>query len=131
MSIKGNVARVTRAEKDQLNALTREFKQLQKQLRKVYEKSGYEDLAHGLLALEIAEHAVEEAIEHTGLGGEIERKPNPKAHRQVRRWQKIVKGLRIQAGKFLKAHPNEDLETAVKALEIAAGSLAEVAERYE
>jgi hypothetical protein len=122
---------VTRAQKDQLKGLTRQFKQLQKLLQAIHNKTGYEDLAHGVLALEIAEHAVEETLEHTGLGGEIKRKPNPKAHRQVKQWHKIVKGLRIQGGKFLKTHPSEDLETALKALEIAAGSLEEVAERYE
>jgi hypothetical protein len=39
--------------------------------------------------------------------------------------------LRAQAGKFLKTHPSEDLETALKALAIAEGSLEEVAEHYE
>jgi hypothetical protein len=42
-----------------------------------------------------------------------------------------VKGLRAQGSKFLKTHPSEDLETALKALEIAEGSLEEVAEHYE
>ena len=122
---------MTRAQKDQLKGLTRQFKQLQKLLQAIHNKTGYEDLAHGVLALEIAEHAVEETLEHTGLGGEIKRKRNLKAHRQVKQWHKIVKGLRIQGGKFLKTHPSEDLETALKALEIAEGSLEEVAERYE
>jgi hypothetical protein len=84
-----------------------------------------------VLALEIAEHIVEETLEHTGLGGEIEHRPDPKAHGQAKQWYKIVKGLRVQGGKFLKTHPSEDLETALKALEIAEGSLEEVAERYE
>jgi hypothetical protein len=74
---------------------------------------------------------VEETLEHTGLSGEIEHKSNPSAHRQAKQWQKIVGGLRVQGGKFLKTHPSEDLETALKALEIAEGSLEEVAERYE
>jgi hypothetical protein len=39
--------------------------------------------------------------------------------------------MRVQGGKFLKAHPSEDLETALKALEIAQGSLEEVAGHYE
>jgi hypothetical protein len=82
-------------------------------------------------ALEIAEHTVEETLEHTGLGGEIRHKPNPKAHRQAKEWHKIVKGLRVQGGKFLKTHASEDLETALKALAIAEGSLEEVAEHYE
>lgn len=74
---------------------------------------------------------MEETLEHTGLGGEIRHESNPKAHRQAKQWHKIVKGLRAQGGKFLKTHPSEDLETALKALEIAEGSLEEVAEHYE
>ena len=114
-----------------LKALKKEFKRMQKQLHGIYRKTGYEDLAHGVLALEIAEHTVEETLEHTGLGGEIQHKQNPKAHRQAKQWHKIVKGLRVQGGNFLKTHPSEDLETALKALEIAEGSLEEVAEHYE
>jgi hypothetical protein len=41
------------------------------------------------------------------------------------------KDVRGQAGKFLRTHPSEDLEAALKALEIAPGSLEEVVERYE
>ncbi|HSD85705.1 MAG TPA: hypothetical protein VLG46_17715 [Anaerolineae bacterium] len=74
---------------------------------------------------------MEETLEHTGLGGEIQHKQNLKAHRQAKQWQKIVKDLRAQGDKFLKSHPSEDLETALKALEIAEGSLEEVAEHYE
>jgi hypothetical protein len=119
------------AQKDKLKALRKEFKRLQKQLQDIHKKTGYEDLEHGVLALQIAEHTVEETLEHTGLGGEIQHKPNPKAHRQAKQWQEIVQGLRAQGGKFLKTHPSEDLETALKALEIAEGSLEEVAEHYE
>lgn len=100
-------------------------------MQQVHQKTGYEDLGHGVLALQIAEHTVEEALEHTGLGGKIQHKANPKAHHQATQWHKIVKGLRVQGGKFLKTHPSEDLETALKALEIAEGSLHEVAEHYE
>src|ERR671919_2885156 len=106
----------------------REFKRLQKRLQSIHKKTGYEDLEHGVLALQIAQHAVEETLEHTGLGGEIQHKRNAKAHRQAKQWQKIVKGLRAEGGKFLKTHPSEDLETALKALEIAEGSLEELAE---
>lgn len=74
---------------------------------------------------------MEETLEHTGLGGEIRHKSNPSAHRKAKQWQKIANGLRVQGGKFLRTHPSEDLETALKALEIAAGSLEEVAEHYE
>ena len=119
------------AQKNQLTALRKEFRRLQKQLEAIHKKTGYQDLAHGVLALQIAEHTVEETLEHTGLGGEIQHKRNPKAHRQAKQWHKIVKGLRVQGSRFLKMHPSEDLETALKALEIAEGSLEEVAEHYE
>ena len=125
------MTQLEKAQKVQLKSLMGKFKQLQKQLENIHEKTGYEDLEHGVLALQIAEHAVEEALEHTGLGGEIQHKRNLKAHRQAKQWHKIVKELRVQGGKFLKAHPSEDLETALKALEIAEGSLEEVAEHYE
>ena len=125
------MAQLGKAQKNQLTRLKKEFERLQKQLQGIHKKTGYEDLAHGVLALQIAEHTVEETLEHTGLGGEIQHKRNPKAHRQAKQWHKIVKGLRVQGGKFLKTHPSEDLETALKALEIAEGSLEEVAEHYE
>jgi len=125
------MSQLGQAQKNRLTALRKEFKRLQKQLEAIHQKTGYEDLAHGVLALEIAEHTVEETLEHTGLGGEIQHKRNPKAHRQAKQWHKIVKGLRAQGDKFLKTHPSEDLETALKALEIAEGSLEEVAEHYE
>jgi hypothetical protein len=125
------MSQLAQAQKDQLKALKGEIKRLQKQLQDIHNKTGYEDLEHGVLALEIAEHTVEETLEHTGLGGAIEHKKNPKAHRQAKQWHKIVKGLRVQGGKFLKTHPSEDLETALKALEIAEGSLEEVAEHHE
>lgn len=84
-----------------------------------------------MLALEIAEHTVEETLEHTGLGGEIEHESNTKAYRQAKQWLNTVKDIKNQGEKFLAAHPSEDLETALKALAIAEGSLEEVAERYE
>jgi hypothetical protein len=125
------MAQVTQAQKNQLAALEREFHRLQKKLAAIHRKTGYEDLAHGVLALEIAEHTVEETLEHTGLGGQIQQKRNPKAYRQAKQWHKIVKRLKNQGSKFLKTHPSEDLETALKALAIAEGSLEEVAEHYE
>jgi hypothetical protein len=125
------MTQLEQAQADLFKSLKDEFKRLQKQLQAVHDKTGYEDLEHGVLALQIAEHAVEETLEHTGLGGEIRHKSNPKAYRQAKQWQKIVKDLRVQGGKFLKTHPSEDLETALKALEIAEGSLEEVAEHYE
>ena len=125
------MASTSQAQKNQLKALMRDFKRLQSRLQAIHNKTGYEDLDHGLLALQIAEHTVEETLEHTGLGGEIQRKPNLAAHRKAKEWRNLVKNLRVQAGKFLKTHPSEDLETALKALTIAEGSLEEVAEHYE
>lgn len=125
------MTQLDQTQKNQLKALKETFKRLQKQLKAIHKKTGYEDLGHGVLALQIAEHTVEETLEHTGLGGEIQRKPNPSAHRKAKNWYKVVKGLKNQGGKFLKTHPSEDLETALKALEIAEGSLEEVAEHYE
>jgi hypothetical protein len=125
------MAQLRQAQRNQLAAVQKEFKRLRKKLQAIHKKIGYEDLAHGVLALEIAEHTVEETLEHTGLGGEISHKPNPKAHRQAKQWYKIVKGLRVQGGKLLKTQPSDDLETALRALEIAEGSLEEVAEHYE
>jgi hypothetical protein len=125
------MAQLRQVQTDELKVLMKEFKRLQKRLQAIHDKTGYEDLGHGVLALQIAEHAVEETLEHTGLGGKIQHKPNTKAHRQAKQWYEIVKGLRAQAGKFLKTHPSEDLETALKALEIAEGSLEEVVEHYE
>ncbi len=125
------MSQLRQAQKNQLKDLTKELQKLQKKIKTLHEKTGYEDLQHGVLALEIAEHAVEETLDHTGLGGEIRSKPDAKAYRQARQWQKIVKGLRVQGEKFLETHPSEDLETALRALEIAQGSLEEVAEHYE
>ena len=125
------MAQVRQAQKSQLTALKRELQRLQKQLQAIHKKTGYEDLAHGVLALEIAEHTVEETLEHTGLGGEIKHKSNPKAYRQAKEWLNAVKNMEKHGNKFLNSHPSEDLETALKALSIAEGSLEEVAEHYE
>jgi hypothetical protein len=102
------MTQLEQAQKDQLKSLKDEFKRLQKQLQAVHDKTGYEDLEHGLLALQIAEHAVEETLEHTGLGGEIRHKSNPKAYRQAKQWHKIVKGSASTGSKFLKTYPSED-----------------------
>lgn len=125
------MAQLGKGQENQLNALVKEFKRLQKKLAVLHDKTGYEDLGHGTLALQIAEHTVKEVLEHTGLGGDIRHEPNATAHRQAARWHKTVNGLRTQGGKFLETYPSEDMETALKALAIAEGSLKEVAERYE
>jgi hypothetical protein len=125
------MSQLGQVQKTQLTALRKAFQRLQKQLHAIHKRTGYEDLGHGVLALEIAEHTVEETLEHTGLGGEIKHKRNPKAHRQAKHWYKIVKGIKNQGTKFCKTHPSDDLETALKALAIAEGSLEEVVEHYE
>jgi hypothetical protein len=125
------MSQLGQAQKNRLTALRKELQRLQKQLAAIHKKTGYEDLAHGVLALEIAEHTVEETLEHTGLGGAIQHKPNPKAYRQAKEWLNVVKNMQKQGNKFLNSHPSEDLETALKALAIAEGSLDEVAEHYE
>jgi hypothetical protein len=85
-----------RVQKDKLRALMGDLKRLQKRLQVIHEKTDYEDLGHGILALQIAQHTMEETLEHTGLGGEIRHKPNLSAHRKAKQWHKIVKGLRAQ-----------------------------------
>jgi hypothetical protein len=77
------MGQLEKAQKNQLRGLMKQFQRLQKQLQAIHKKTGYVDLGHGVLALEIAEHTVEETLEHTGLGGEIQNKSNPK--RIVRR----------------------------------------------
>ena len=125
------MAKMKKAQEKLLNGLIRKFRRLQKKLAVLHDKTGYEDLGHGILSLQSAEHTTEEVLEHTGLGGEIRHEPNAMAHRQAARWHKTVNGLRTQGGKFFETYPSEDMETALKALEIADGSLQEVAERYE
>ena len=122
---------MTRAQENALKALRRELPRLGKRLQVLHEGTAYEDLGHAVLALEIAEHAVNEALERTGLSGEIQKAPNPTLHRHVLRWHETVKDVRAQGATFLRKHASEDLETALKALEIAAGSFEEVAERCE
>ena len=60
------MTQLEKAQKVQLKSLMGELKRLQKQLRAIHNKTGYEDLEHGVLALQIAQHAVEETLEHTG-----------------------------------------------------------------
>ena len=58
------MAQLGEAQKNQLIALKKEFERLQKQLEAIHKKTGYEDLVHGALALEIAEGSLEEVAEH-------------------------------------------------------------------
>jgi prefoldin subunit 5 len=115
----------------ELQQVKSQVERLRQQIHQLYERMHYEDLEHAGLGLEIVEHAIEETLEHTGLGGQIPRQPDAAAHQHVERWLTQVQELRREAQAFLASHPNEDLETALKALAIAQGSLHEVAEHYE
>jgi hypothetical protein len=95
------------------------------------DETHYEDLEHALLGLRIVDHALEETAEHAGLGGHMHRSPDPALHATASELKSRLEALAGDASAFLSAHPNEDLETAVTALEIAGGSLEEVVERYE
>lgn len=110
--------------------LAREVESLQGRIRALHQQTGNEDLEHAALGLEIVHHALEEVAEHTGLSGHIEPTQDAAAHRQAEGWLSAVRNLRAEAESFLRSHSNEDLETAIRALTIAEGSLDEVAERY-
>lgn len=114
-----------------LEAVRNEVGRLRRRVQTLHRRTGCEDLGHGVLALELAEHAVTETLAHTGLGGEIRSLPNPAAHRQARGWHKTVTDVRHRARRFLRTHRSEDLEAALEALEISAGSFEEVAERHD
>jgi RecB family endonuclease NucS len=96
------MAQVTRTQMSQLVAVRKEFQRLQKRFHAIHKKTGYEDLVHGVLALEIAEHTVEEILEHTGLGGEIKHHSDAKAYRQAKEWLDTVRGLKIRPTNFLE-----------------------------
>jgi hypothetical protein len=66
---------MTGAQRNALKALNNDLNRLGKRFPALHRQTGYEDLGHRILALEIAEHTVEETLEHTGLGGEIQRAP--------------------------------------------------------
>ncbi|HLF79519.1 MAG TPA: hypothetical protein VJB57_18715 [Dehalococcoidia bacterium] len=91
----------------------------------------YEDLEHADIGLQFVLHAVEETLEHKGLAGDIPHTPDAAAHARAESWLNDVKRIHAEATELLAAHPNGDLETAIKALTVATRSLEEVAERYE
>ena len=97
------MAQLSQAQKNQLKALMKDFKRLQSRLQAIHNKTGYEDLAHGVLALEIAEHTVEETFEHTGLGGEIQRQTKPRCTQKGQRMaQRGKQTCECKPGSFLK-----------------------------
>jgi hypothetical protein len=105
------------------HALTRRVKDLHK-------KTGYEDLEHAVFGLQIVGHALKEVQENKGKGGKIETVSDPEAHQRVKELLTTVDELQGEAKELLRTHQNEDLETAIKALEISRGSLEEVVEGY-
>ncbi len=115
----------------EVRRLLGEVEQLRQRVRAVHQRTHYEDLEHADLGLQIVRHALEETLEHTGQGGHIASTTDPEAHQQAEAWLGQVRRLQADAAAFLGSHPSEDLETALKALSIAEGSLHEVAERYE
>jgi hypothetical protein len=115
----------------ELQQLMGQAEQLRQRVQAVHQRIHNEDLEHADLGLQIVHHALEEVLEHTGQGGHIASSPDPQAHQQAETWLGQVRRLQADATAFLATHPSEDLETAIKALTIAEGSLHEVAERYE
>lgn len=112
-------------------ALRDEVHNLGARLTELADESHYEDLDHAVLAVRIIDHVLEEVTEHGGLGGEIARTPEPALYRRASDLAGRLQQLRSDAESFFADHPNEDLETAITAFEIARGSLHEVVERYE
>jgi hypothetical protein len=114
-----------------LREVNGEIAALRERIGAIHAQTQYEDLEHAGLGLQIVDHAIEEVLEHAGLGGDIEHTPDPAAHRRATAWLEDVLRVQGEARALLVNHPNEDLETAIKALTITAGSLEEVVERYE
>ena len=124
-------AKISEADHKTLKGLMEETHRLIRDVRGLYEKTKYEDLEHAVLGLQIVDHALEEVEESKGKGGHIEAAPDAKAHRAAEGLLDSVEKIQKDAKALLKTHENEDLETAIKALEISKGSLEEVLERYE
>jgi hypothetical protein len=114
-----------------LEGVMAEVEQLRARVQELHRQTGNEDLEHADLGLQIVHHALEEVAEHTGLGGHIKSTPDKAIHDKVKGWMNDVRSIKAAAEEMLATTPNEDLETAIKALEIASGSLHEVEERYE
>lgn len=105
--------------------------QLKSDVNKLSRKTQYEDLEHAELGLEIVEHALEEVAESKGKGGQIERVSDPGALKAAGNLRRGIEKLQSEARHLLKTHKSdEDLQTAIKAMEICKGSIEEVLERY-
>jgi hypothetical protein len=116
---------------DELEGLQTKTRELSATISVYARQTGYEDLDHAVLALNIVTHALNEVAEHTGLGGTLPRTPDPAAHEQARALLAGLADLTAAVRALHTTHPNDDSEAALTALEITHGSLTEVAERYE
>ena len=124
------MARISEDDYGTVRKLIEATDRLTQDVRSLYEKTKYEDLDHAVLGLQIVGHALGEVEENKGKGGRIEAVHDPKARKTADDLLRGVRKLKKEASALLKSHPNEDLETAIKALEISKGSLEEVIERY-
>lgn len=122
--------RISRADYETLRELVAATHKLIGEVRGLYDRTSYEDLEHAVFGLQVVNHALEEVEENKGRSGHIEAISAPRAHRIASEMLRGVQKLQREAKGLLKTHPNEDLGTAIKALEIAKGSLEEVIEKY-
>lgn len=119
------------AEIEIVKKLISESQELKLKVNKLYRKTNYEDLEHAELGLEIVEHALDEVAEHKGKGGQIEQIFDPAALKKAKWLKERVDKIQDEAKQLLKTHAtDEDLETAIKSLEICEGSIDEVIESY-
>ena len=122
---------LTSQQETALRKVEEDVEALRGRVQTLLAETQYADLEHADIGLQIVLHAVEETLEHKGLAGEITHTPDAGAHAKAESWLGDVKRIHAEAGQMLSSQPNEDLETAIKALTVATGSLEEVAERYE
>jgi hypothetical protein len=97
----------------------------------LHRETGYDDLEHAGLALSIVRHALHEVEEQKGLGGSVPSTPDPHRFQLTQDLLHRVQDIRTDAQHLLAQGHQEDLATAIQALDLAAGSLQEVAEQYE
>jgi hypothetical protein len=126
------MAQLEKAQIEQLKALLRQFKLVHRELEAIQQKKRLRGPSSWRArARNCRTHSGRNSRTHTSgwrdraqAGSESARAGEAVVH--------DCEGVAsLQGGKFLKTHPSEDLETALKALEIAEGLLEEVAERYE
>lgn len=114
-----------------LQKLEGKLEELRGGVLELYKSTKDEDLEHADLGLQIVKHAFQEVLEGKGKGGHIEAISDARAHGLAGGFLVAVEKLEEEAKSLLKTHKDdEDLETAIKALEISKGSFQEVLERY-